>query len=75
MYSYPDGVGKDPVMFGKGNKPPSGVKPKNAVYKSSFEKLFWYNLTPKSRIASATISFDIPDSKRLSALYFWVTSL
>ena len=62
-------------MFGNGNKPPSGVKPKNAVYKSSVEKLFWYNLIPKSLIASATISFETPLFKRLSALYFWETSL
>ena len=69
-YSNPLGVGSDPVIFGNGNNPPSGVKPKNAVYRSSFEKLFWYNLIPKSRIASATMSFEIPLSKRLSALYF-----
>ena len=40
IYSNPEGVGKDPVMFGNGNKPPWGVKPKNAVYRSLFEKLF-----------------------------------
>ena len=39
-YSNPEGVGKEPVMFGYGNNPPSGVNPKNAVNKSSLEKLF-----------------------------------
>jgi len=39
-YSNPLGVGSEPVIFGKGNKAPSGVKPKNAVYKSLLEKLF-----------------------------------
>ena len=34
--------------------------PKNAVYKSSTLKLLAYNFTPKSRIASATKSLDIP---------------
>ena len=40
IYSNPLGVGSEPVIFGNGNKDPFGVKPKNAVYKSSFEKLF-----------------------------------
>ena len=74
-YSNPDGVGSDPVMFGNGNIAPSGVRPKNDVNKSSLVKLFWYSLIPKSLIASATKSFDTPYSKRLSALYFLVTSL
>ena len=52
IYSYPLGVGSDPVIFGKGNRLPSGVNPRNAVNKSSFEKLFWYNLIPKSLIAN-----------------------
>jgi hypothetical protein len=40
MYSNPEGVGKELDIFGNGNKDPDGVMPKNAVYKSSFEKLF-----------------------------------
>ena len=60
IYSYPLGVGKDPVWYGYGNKLPEGVMPKNAVYKSSTLKLLAYNFTPKSRIASATKSLDIP---------------
>ena len=39
-YSKPEGVGREPVIFGYGNRLPSGVNPKNAVYKSLFEKLF-----------------------------------
>ena len=60
IYSNPVGVGSELVMLGKGNNPPSGVNPRNAVYRSSFEKLFWYNLTPNSLIASETMSFDTP---------------
>ena len=44
----------------KGKALPEGVNPKNAVYKSSVLKLFEYNFIPKSLIASATKSFDIP---------------
>ena len=75
IYSNPEGVGNDPVICGNGNKDPSGVNPRNAVYKSWFEKLFWYNLIPKSLIASAIKSFDIPYSNLLSLLYFSVISL
>ena len=63
-YSYPEGVSTappiDPVIYGKGNALPDGVIPKNAVYKSSVLKLLEYNLIPKSLIASATKSLDIP---------------
>ena len=38
--SYPVGTGFDSVISGNGNKLPSGVIPKNAVYSSAFEKLF-----------------------------------
>ena len=48
IYSYPLGVGSDPVILGKGNKLPESVNPKNAEYKSVELKLFWYNLTPMS---------------------------
>jgi len=47
-YSNPEGVGKLPVIFGKGNELPDGVKPKNAEYKSSLLKLLEYNFIPKS---------------------------
>ena len=69
-YSNPVGVGNEDVISGNGNNAPPGVIPKNAVYKSSLEKLFWYNLTPKSFIASDTKSLDTPKSNLLSALYF-----
>ena len=38
--SNPVGAGNDPVISGNGNKEPSGVIPKNAVYSSWLEKLF-----------------------------------
>jgi len=66
-YSNPEGVGKLPVISGNGNVLPDGVSPKNAVYKSLVLKLLEYNLTPKSLIASATKSFEIPKSNLLSA--------
>ena len=47
----------DPV---DGKVLPVGVIPKNASYKSLVLKLLEYNLTPKSFIASATKSLDIP---------------
>ena len=50
----------DPVIYGKGNELPEGVIPKNAVYKSSVLKLLEYNFIPKSLIASATKSLEIP---------------
>ena len=65
--SNPEGAGKLPVILGKGNALPDGVIPKKAVYKSSVLKLFEYNLTPKSVIASATKSLEIPKSNLLSA--------
>jgi len=68
--SKPVGAGSDEVISGNGNNAPPGVSPKNAVYKSFLEKLFWYNLTPKSFIASDTKSLDTPKSNLLSALYF-----
>ena len=74
-YSYPEGVGKLPVISGKGNKLPDGVNPKNVVYRSLVLKLLEYNFTPKSLIASATKSLEIPYSKRLSALNLFVKSL
>ena len=61
-------------MLGTGNILPVGVIPKNAEYKSSVLKLFEYNLTPKSLIASATKSLEIPYSILLSALNLLVTS-
>ena len=60
MYSYPDLAGYVVDIFGKGNVLPDGVSPKKAVYKSSLLKLLEYNLIPKSLIASATKSLDIP---------------
>ena len=59
-YSNPVAAGNEPVISGKGNKLPEGVIPKNAVYKSLVLKLLLYSLTPKSLIASATKSLDIP---------------
>ena len=64
-YSNPEGVitmppGVLPIMSGNGNVLPDGVIPKNAVYKSLVLKLLLYNFTPKSLIASATKSLDIP---------------
>ena len=50
-----------------GNVLPDGVNPKNEVYKSLELKLLEYNLIPKSLIASATKSLDIPKSNLLSA--------
>ena len=47
---------------------PDGVSPKNAKYKSSVLKLFEYNFIPKSLIASATKSCEIPNSNLLSVL-------
>ena len=67
-YSNPEGVGKLPVILGKGNELPDGVNPKNAVYKSLLLKLFEYSFIPKSLIASATKSLEIPKSNLLSAL-------
>ena len=75
MYSNPLGVGSDDVICGKGNKLPEGVRPKNAENKSSLLKLFEYNFTPKSLMASDTRSLDIPYSKRLSASNLFVISL
>ena len=64
MYSNPVGVltipFTSPTMLGSGKVLPEGVKPKNAVYKSLVLKLFEYNFTPKSLIASATKSLEIP---------------
>ena len=59
-YSNPLEAGKLLVILGKGNELPEGVNPKNAVNKSSVLKLFEYNLTAKSLIASATKSLEIP---------------
>ena len=63
-YSYPEGVLTtppiDPVIYGNGNALPDGVNPKNVVYKSLVLKLLEYSFTPKSLIASATISLEIP---------------
>ena len=63
-YSYPEGVATappiEPVIYGKGNVLPEGVSPKKDVYKSFELKLFEYNLIPKSLIASATKSLEIP---------------
>ena len=69
-YSNPKGTplvaSIDPVISVTGNVLPDGVNPRNAKYKSSVLKLFEYNFTPKSLIASATISCDIPNSNLLS---------
>ena len=50
-------INSDPVV---GKLIPLGVIPRNASYKSLVLKLLEYNLTPKSLIASATKSLDIP---------------
>lgn len=47
-------------MKGNNRVLPDGVKPNKAEYTSDSEKLFWYNFTPKSLIAWATISLEIP---------------
>ena len=73
-YSYPVGVGKLLVILLTGNALPDAVIPKNAKYKSSLLKLLEYRLTPKSLIASATKSLDIPKSNLLSALNLLVIS-
>ena len=65
--SNPEGAGKLPVILGKGNALPDGVIPKNAVYRSSTLKLLEYNFTPKSLMASATKSLEIPKFNLLSA--------
>ena len=57
----------EPVISGNGNVLPDGVNPKKAVNKSFVLKLLEYSFTPKSLIASATKSLEIPYSNLLSA--------
>jgi len=64
-------TGLDCVISGKGNVESVDVIPKKPVYKSLFEKLFWYNLTPKSFIASATSSFETPKLLQ-NLLIYWL---